>query len=371
MNNRIHIVSLDVPFPPDYGAVIDIYYRCKSLKEAGYSVVLHCYEYGRGQLHDFSEVASACYYYDRKLKFLDIFSMQPFIVKSRMNHELIKRLNEDHAPIILEGQHCTGLIPFLKPENRKIAIRVHNIEWQYYNELSKHERRISKKIFFWLEAYKLRRQETCFHKHLLFCVTAADQHYYQSKSCTAILSPSQFNRITATQAIAEPYVLYHGNLSVSENVAALGIIMEQLKQTPFPIPVLVAGKNPSETLVQQLQALSIKVISNPDQETMTKLVLGSSVHLLISNQATGLKLKVLTALYSGRSCIATTEIVAGTELDQFCTIWDQKTPLSTLIQQLETTQETTAKSRIEWLDKHYGPETFIEPIHRWLNDSLA
>lgn len=32
-SRRFHVVSLQVPFPPDYGGVIDIYYKLKALKK--------------------------------------------------------------------------------------------------------------------------------------------------------------------------------------------------------------------------------------------------------------------------------------------------------------------------------------------------
>lgn len=36
---KLHVVSFQVPFPPDYGGLIDVYYKLKALKEAGCSVV--------------------------------------------------------------------------------------------------------------------------------------------------------------------------------------------------------------------------------------------------------------------------------------------------------------------------------------------
>ncbi|MEI7802398.1 MAG: mannosyltransferase, partial [Bacteroidota bacterium] len=46
MTNQLHIISFNVPYPPDYGGVIDVYYKIKALKEAGVKIHLHCYEYG-------------------------------------------------------------------------------------------------------------------------------------------------------------------------------------------------------------------------------------------------------------------------------------------------------------------------------------
>ena len=35
MNKYLNIVSLNVPYPPNYGGVIDIYYKIKALKAVG------------------------------------------------------------------------------------------------------------------------------------------------------------------------------------------------------------------------------------------------------------------------------------------------------------------------------------------------
>jgi hypothetical protein len=66
MTKKIHIVSFDVPFPPDYGGIVDVYNRAKTLKEDGFHVVLHAFEYGRGRNHDFTGICDEIHYYKRK-----------------------------------------------------------------------------------------------------------------------------------------------------------------------------------------------------------------------------------------------------------------------------------------------------------------
>ena len=46
MKNKLHIISLDIPFPANYGGVIDIFYKLKSLSNLGVEIILHCFEYG-------------------------------------------------------------------------------------------------------------------------------------------------------------------------------------------------------------------------------------------------------------------------------------------------------------------------------------
>ena len=368
MKKRIHIVSLDVPFPPDYGAVIDIYYRCKALKEAGYFVILHCFEYGRGENHLYNEVADKCFFYKRKLRFFDVFSFLPFIVKTRVNNALLSRLLDDDAPILLEGQHCTWFLKNLVAKSKKVAVRIHNVEWYYYNLLSKREKHFLKKHFFKFEALKLKKHEAILEGNFLFCVTEADQNYYLKKVCNAVLSPSQFNREKSTSASTENFVLYHGNLSIAENSEALQTILNEYDVEKFPLPLIVAGKNPSNELIEQLRKRSITLIANPDEDKMNQLIQRAKVHLLISNQASGLKLKVLNSLYSGSYCIATTEILYGTTLSQFCTVWDRKTTLASLLQHVPDINSENKEARITWLDNNYGPQTFLENIEIWLSN---
>ena len=46
-NKNIHIVSFDIPYPPNYGGIIDIYYKVKTLNKLGINVILHCFQYGK------------------------------------------------------------------------------------------------------------------------------------------------------------------------------------------------------------------------------------------------------------------------------------------------------------------------------------
>lgn len=44
---HLHIVSFDVPYPANYGGVIDVFYKAKALAAKGVKVHLHCFQYGR------------------------------------------------------------------------------------------------------------------------------------------------------------------------------------------------------------------------------------------------------------------------------------------------------------------------------------
>ena len=82
-SRRFHVVSLQVPFPPDYGGVIDIYYKLKALKKMGYETWLHTFQYDRSRAEQLNEVAARVSYYPRHRSVIRQLSHIPYIVLLR------------------------------------------------------------------------------------------------------------------------------------------------------------------------------------------------------------------------------------------------------------------------------------------------
>lgn len=321
MDKHIHIVALDVPFPPDYGAIIDMYYRYKALTELGYLIHLHCFEYGRGTHHDITGIAHKVHYYTRRKRLIDWFSLEPFIVKTRRNNELLQRLREENYPILWEGQHCTAYLndPILL--KRKQQVRLHNIEWEYYDRLAKRTKNLAQRIFFWSEGVKLKRHE----KQLRFadslvCVSSDDQAYYSKQFSNVSLVRSGFALKFQTELTNDaPYLLFHGNLSVHENDEAVRWIIAAYLKSKSNIPLIIAGKSPSNSLVELINKhASIRLFVSPEAQIMDDLIAGASAHLLITFQEAGLKLKLLISVATAGICIASPEMVAGSGLAECC-----------------------------------------------------
>ena len=122
MNDFVHIVCLDAPAPPDYGGAIDMYYKITSLAATGKKVILHYFNYNpQRNVGDLKNYCHSIYSYSRKKAIQSLSTLQPYIVTSRINQKLIERLNKDQYPVILEGIHCSGIIPYLK-KYRKIFL---------------------------------------------------------------------------------------------------------------------------------------------------------------------------------------------------------------------------------------------------------
>jgi hypothetical protein len=357
MNHCIHIVSFDVPLPPDYGGVLDVYLRLKALKNLGYSIILHCFEYGRGRSHDFSKIADVIHYYDRKTGFESLLSKLPYIVKSRNSEELITRLMQDQYPIILEGQHCTYWARELVRNHRLCAIRMHNVEWHYYRDLAQNANRYWKNLYFRSEARKLKKQEIQLKEIPLLCISESDLHYYLNMGFQAYYLPTTIDPDSVlTPVTGKTFALFHGNLSVLENQAAIDKLIEENKRSKLPIPVVIAGKNPGSILTRKIQAQGWECIPNPCESELNDLMRSCSLHLLIGFQTTGLKLKVIRALLTGKPCIATQEMVQNPVLEKQCIIWDPVAPLAELLIGISSPGEDEIKIRLHQLDAEFGIE---------------
>ena len=76
--NHLHVISFDIPYPPNYGGVIDVFYKIKSLAEVGVKIHLHCFEYGRKQTNELKKFCVSVNYYPRKNFKTKLFDSLPY-----------------------------------------------------------------------------------------------------------------------------------------------------------------------------------------------------------------------------------------------------------------------------------------------------
>ena len=310
----INLVSFDVPYPADYGGVIDVYYKVKALHEIGVKVILHCYSYGRPAHEHLETVCDRVIYYNREKSPKDFFSSIPFIVKTRINNELVMNLNSNQYPILLEGIHCTGVILNNEIDKSRLVLRMHNNEKMYYRSLSKAEFNMFKGIFFSSEAMKLGTWQEKAYQTIPKIIGINKNELDEVKSENKLLVPCFHGYAPDDAYQVKDYVLIHGNFAVAENKAAILFFMDVITETPS-VRYKVAGKFTDENLVKNLEAISnVELIRRPDDAEMKRLVFEAKLHIMYSKQATGVKLKFIRALYSGRPVICNTEVLDGTGL---------------------------------------------------------
>jgi hypothetical protein len=319
-NQKLHIVTLDVPFPADYGGAIDMYFRIKALHELGLELTLHVFEYGRGQQKELEKFGKV-HYYKRSRSFFHLLSKRPFIVQSRLSYELLKELRKDSHPILFEGLHTSGFLEHVDIAQRLTMVRMHNIEHAYYNELAANAR-FFKRLFFKWEARKLKNYENILSKtKAILAIKASDQDYYRkyNTSTFLLLASVQIPIQTATKNL--PYALFHGNLSVPENEnAALWLIQTLNKVINSEFPLIIAGKNPGKRLQQDVNQLSVKLIPNPTENELNELIANAQLHVFYSSVPSGMKLKLLNVLGTYGHILCNNNMIGNSEIVDFCII---------------------------------------------------
>jgi hypothetical protein len=313
-----------VPYPPNYGGVIDVFYKIKALHEAGVKIHLHCFEYGRAEALVLESLCEKVYYYKREMNKLLLLSSLPYIAITRRSEKLMSHLLEDAYPILFEGLHSCYHLSDPRLKERKKLVRTHNIEHDYYSNLASVEKDFFRKMYFRREASKLKRFEKVLGlaDHIL-AISKADQENLikRYRQVSLISAFHQNNEVDIKEGVG-PFVLYHGNLEVGENNEAALFLVEKVF-AESSIPLVIAGKNPSAELkAAAARKSSVSIRGNIPTAEIHELIRDAQINILPTFQSTGIKLKLLAALYNGRHCLVNSPMVANTGLEVLCVIED-------------------------------------------------
>ena len=334
-SKHIHIISLDVPYPADYGGAIDIYHRIVALHQLGFKIHLHCFEYGRGEQPHLNQFVEEVHYYPRKKSIRYLLSKLPFIVVSRQSNELFQLLLQDSYPILFEGIHTTLLLNNPRLKERIKLVRMHNIEQDYYAALAEKSKGW-KRLFYKREAEKLKRYEPVLSnaQHIL-AIQSNDKNHFERFHGSVHLLPACLPEINANTLLpTKAYCLFHGNLSVEENsTAAFWLLENVIAENEFEIPFVFAGKNPSDRLKNSCSDKGVQLFENPSEDQMNQLIQEARVHVLYTDQATGIKLKLVNSLNSSGHVLVNPLMVQGSDVADLCTVYNSPAACLSSIQE--------------------------------------
>jgi hypothetical protein len=323
-----------VPYPTNYGGAIDVFYRMKALSELGVSITLHCFEYGRGTQSELEKYADKVKYYKRKKTIKKWLKDEPFIVATRDSIELLETLSKDQSPILFEGIHTTKLLNHPGLKDRIKFVRMHNIEHDYYAGLA-HQAKGLKKKYYASEAVKLKAYEPILAvANALFAINESDLNHLKTLNPRTYLLPACAETIVFQLNKTEDYLLFHGNLSVAENVAGLKWLINNVYvHLVGKYKLIVAGKEPTKEVVKLCSESDIELVPSPSEEVMNKLIQKARIHVLHTEQSTGVKLKLINSLRSSGHLVVTRNVVVGTPFSPLCNVAKNSSEFVNLIKQ--------------------------------------
>ncbi len=179
-----------------------------------------------------------------------------------------------------------------------------------------------KKYYFFNEAVKLKKYEIILAKaDFILAISRTDYDYFSTKYKSVVYVPA-FHPFTVVRSLTGhgKYVLYHGNLSVPENINAVTTLLNEVFRCS-DIPFKIAGLNPPRSLWRLVAEYpSVEMIANPSDDLLNNLIKNAHVNIFFTNQATGLKLKLLNALYNGRFVLTNDKMLSGSNLNKLCVL---------------------------------------------------
>jgi len=358
MNKELNIITLDIPFPPNYGGAIDEFYTIKKLYDLGIKIYLHAFQYGeRKPRKELEQYCTEVHYYERKRNLYDFFNKIPFIVKTRDHDLLLNNLLKNNAPILFEGIHTTYFLSDPALRGRLKIIRAHNIEQDYYKFLAKFEKNLLKKIYFFIESVKLKNYEINVIKNAdsIAAISIGDMKRIKlwNENVELISSFHPFDNVESMIGKGK-YALFHGNLDVSENKTAAEFLANKVFND-INIPFIIAGKCKKENNIKRhlVPNSNIQLLTNISDEKMNDLIRNAHLNVLYTTQSTGLKLKLIYSIFLGRFILVNNLMVENTDLAPLCEI---------------ANDEKEMKKKILNIFDDYFTDEMIEKRKKILND---
>lgn len=277
MENHLHIVMAENPFPADAPNLADAYFMIKAIKTTGIIVHLHCFDESYSKRSIPADFFDSTDFYEREKTKISFSPDLPYHVSTRSDHRLVERLNEDQYPILFFGLNTTYSI-FSKSfqKDRKIAIRLSRDESAYYQDLAEIVPWRGKKIHFQIEAWRFGNyiKKLTANKNTFFATPIISSVIQKTKKDSHLHTLPAFTGFPALFHYPEKgsFCLFHGRLSNKETAYAAFWLLEHVFNT-LEIPFVIAGSDPSSELERAAHVRPHTcLVSNPSDKEMLELI---------------------------------------------------------------------------------------------------
>ena len=320
-DKSVHIISFDNPYPADYGGAIDVFYKIKALHALGYKITLHCFYDKRSLVvPELSGLTEAVFLYKKRRNPLLLFSLLPFAVRSRYDPELAANIAQNDAPLLFEGLQTTMLLRGMPPGHRKLFLRLHNLESDYYAGIARSEQGWLKKVLYKIDAYRFARYEQLLPRFdKVFTLSVYETACVAEQAHNAEYIPV-FHGNDSVRPLSEygQYALYHGDLRLPDNRRAAEFLIRVFSKIP-DYKLLIASGNAQQFIESRIQHLpNIAFVRLRDNAQLQQLLENAHINAMLSFQRSGTKLKIVNALYNSRFCVVNQNMADDERLLALC-----------------------------------------------------
>ena len=331
----IHIVSFDNPYPPNYGGVIDVFFKIKALHQLGFKIHLHCFVAETPNEHKALEaISESVYFYKTSTNYLQLFSKIPFSIISRNSKKLVENILKVDAPILYEGLKTSYLVNDVRLKNYFKILRLHNIEQDYFLGISKNEKNPIFKFLFYLESKKYLNTENVIQSfNRVACLSIFENNYIQNKFKSASYIPVfHGNETVLPLSDYGKYVLYHGDLNSPDNQEVVRFLTQVFKKIPNRHLKIASSSKEKWTLNLIGKSENISFVKLLDYNHLLDLFEDAHVNISWSFQKSGTKLKLINSLFNSRFSIINENIIDDAIISDLCVIANNESELLSKIE---------------------------------------
>lgn len=319
-NKPLHIISFENPFPPNFGGVIDVFYKIKALHELGYDIYLHCFHDGRDVVfEELKAITTKVYLYKKNKNPFFLFSKFPYPVICRFREELIFNIKTIDAPILFEGLHTTMVMNKTDLQNKKY-LRLHNLESDFYAGMSKNETNYLKKIAYHFASKKyIEYQKNIPKFDHVFALSCYEFEVVKTMTTNVTYIPV-FHGNGALQSLSEygNYAFYHGDLRLADNKKAAKFLINVFKEIP-DYKLIIASSNGKKIIEKHIgNCKNIEFVNVFDNSQWDKLLANAHINVMLSFQKSGTKLKIINSLAKSRFCLINNNMVDDYRVLKLC-----------------------------------------------------
>ncbi|MFD2892838.1 hypothetical protein ACFS5J_12530 [Flavobacterium chuncheonense] len=321
----LNIVAFDNPYPPNYGGVIDVYYKIKALYEIGFDIHLHCFvKEVPKECIELQLITASVNFYKTEVKWYHLFSSLPISVISRAQKELVDNLVKIDAPILFEGLKTTCLYNDVRLKAKSKYLRYHNIEHNYYKGLALSETNLVKKFLFWIESNRYKKYENTVlggFKSVL-TLSNADDYHVNTIFGNSVLVPVFHGNSSVDECLSEfgEFTLFHGDLKTSDNLKSAFFVIEIFKKIKNR-KLVIASSSGKEIITKKIEHLqNIQFIELQTNEQLKELFTNAHICISWSFQKSGTKLKLINTLFQSRHNVINQNITDSQEVIGLCHI---------------------------------------------------
>lgn len=322
-----------------------MYYKLKALHDAGIRLILHIFLYHGKEENALHGISSEIHYYPRRTGLMRQLSPLPFSVRSRDDGQLLDDLLKDNHPILFEGIQSCFFLNDRRLKDRKKIVRMHNVEHEYFHRFATSCPWGMRRFYYTMEAIKLKHFEKILaHADRILPITEADTGYYRRRFpendvrlLNCFFDTSHDNSRETRRETEKPYILYHGNLSIIENIKTVRYLISDIApHLPEGMRLVIAGRKPSGEMMHTAGHTDhVEIVHDPSEEEMDSLISKAHINLLLTFQPTGIKLKLLNALWKGQGhCLVNSPMLHGNSLGPLCHKADSTEDILTTINAL-------------------------------------